>query len=244
MVWVRKTLYQSVFRSLFPNNSPTSIVNGIKIDNKKKEIEGYIESDYGLDDYCHIFRLSPEQLKGKVILDVGCGRRERFSKEAGKHGAIVYSITPAYGESGFPGWQARRRASKKFLFFEDPAWQHRSIAARVQQLPFKDQGFDLVLSNFTFTIYVKDTKEKFLSVVEMTRVVKPQGLVMLFPFNSPDMTLENYTIEGNLGRETIKWLQENEWGLYYDEGPYAPIVIGRFDNYPLWSEVEKKIKKL
>ena len=231
----RGGLYDNIFRSLFPARSQNETVNGLVINRSKKEKEGYIESDFDLKRYRSIFNLSLENLRGKTILDIGCGRKETFSKEASEIGATVYSITPAYGERGFPGWLARRRASKNYLFFEDPKWQKRSVAARVQQLPFKDESFDCVLSNFAFTIYVKEREEQFLCVKEMVRVLKPAGLVMLHPFNSHTMTYEGYTIEGNIGKETVKWLRENNWDKFYRDTLYSPpIVIGKKAAVKTW----------
>lgn len=139
-------------------------------------LEKLTVSDRGLKDYLRLLEVSPEYLRGKKILDVGSGKTERFSKEAKEWGADVYSVNPEHR-----GRSQREKVKKRFLFFRDPRWQKKSVAAVAQELPFKDNSFDMVTSLSSVPFYIISEEGKRAAIREMTRVVKQGGEIFIAP---------------------------------------------------------------
>lgn len=181
-------------------------------------------TDRNLNEYCYYFGLSPEDLRGKKILDVGSGRKETFSKEAANYDAEVYSVSPS-----LKNWFARKRTQG--LFFHDSRWPGRSVAARAHGLPFKDQSFDLVTALYSVPYYSQGETTDALSVMDMARVVKKGGKVLIVPkkgLKDKDVSQEEYlerqTIR-TLGKDTVEWLRENGYRVINIKG--GPIVVER-----------------
>ena len=145
-------------------------------------------TDRSFNEYLSHLGLESEDLSGKIILDIGSGAKERFSKEAEKYGAKVYSINPK-----LKSWMARKE-------LQDSEWQKRSIAARAQQLPFKDNQFDIITSLYAFPVWF--IKKDMAGVLkEMIRVLRPSGKIYLAPRDDD--------AEKIFGQDTIEWLREN-----------------------------------
>lgn len=115
--------------------------------------------------YIKELRLTPEDFK-KRILDVGAGGAE-FAKWAKKEGITdkIYSLEP-----------------REEILTE----RGKSAAALAENIPFKDESFDLVISIYAIpNIYIgegsaDEIKEKVKnSFNEMVRILKPGGEVRL-----------------------------------------------------------------
>jgi len=142
---------------------------------RARNLENTQHTDCSFKEYCAVFDLEPNELKDKMILDVGSGTRESFSKEAAKYGAKVVSLSPELKK-----WFKRRLA--KGVIFPDKRWQKASVAARAQEMPFAEESFDYVLASWSVPYYSLDEKDGNLSVEEMIRVLKPGGKLGLYPF--------------------------------------------------------------
>jgi len=112
--------------------------------------------------YIEDLKLSPEDFN-KKILDVGAGSA-KFAKWAKEHGVSkeIFSLEPRSG------------------IIEE---KDQSVCAQAETMPFRDESFDLVISDAAIpNIYIKkdDTNEKVTnSFNEMLRVLKLGGEVRL-----------------------------------------------------------------
>src|SRR3989344_1447352 len=110
-------------------------------------------------------------IKGKKILDVGCGSGV-FLLEFIKMGATVVGID--YSQ------KMLSMAEAELKLYKIPKDKYKLILANATNLPLKNQSFDLVLAT-GLTDYMTDQDDlKFLQ--EAARVLKPNGsLIVSFP---------------------------------------------------------------
>jgi len=187
-------------------------------DKKRRRKENSMITDRSLEEYCRYFNFTPEELKGKKILDIGSGKKETFSKEAAKYGAEVVSISPELRR-----WYKRKRL--KGWLISDSEWQRRSIAARAQKLPFKDNYFDIITAVYSIPHYSPSHQDTYVSIQEMLRVLKKGGKVYIAPIN--DGKDINETIKRTFGEKTTQWLKENETEFQVNIGKdYVPDEVG------------------
>ena len=102
--------------------------------------------------------IKPSELKGKSLLDAGSGGGH-FSEAASHLGARTFSLD--IGLNLLKG-VGQRCASKK-------------ISANILALPFKKTVFDIVLS----TEVIEHTTEPLAALSELSRLVKPGGLLVI-----------------------------------------------------------------
>ena len=136
---------------------------------EKVEEERTTFTDRPLSEYQRLLGLSLDNLVGKTVLDIGSGEEQRFANEAARNGINVISVNPAFK---MDKW-LRRAGRKRY-----------SVAARGQELPFKDESFDAVTSVFAVPHYI--TEESSVSAVfnEVARVLKPGGKAYLYSEHS------------------------------------------------------------
>jgi ubiquinone/menaquinone biosynthesis C-methylase UbiE len=107
-------------------------------------------------------------LKGKTILDVGCGNGNTvlaITKEVGPNGKVVgIDISP----EGIA--EAKRKAVELGL---EKVTEFR--VADAEQLPFKDNSFDIVISECVVCL----TPDKQKALNEKARVLKPGGKIVM-----------------------------------------------------------------
>ena len=115
----------------------------------------------------NLARLQP----GEQVLDVGCGT-----------GTLAMEVARRVGRAGRvagidPGTEQIARARKK------AAWRHAPIEFQIgviEQLPFPDQTFDVVLS--TLMMHHLPTPLKRQGLAEIARVLKPGGRLVIADF--------------------------------------------------------------
>lgn len=131
-------------------------------------------ADAGLEEYEHEFCFSREELKGKTILDLGSGTTDKFAREVKQAGidAKVVSLSPDLHTS-----YGARSSREKVA----PDWKIRGVAAIAQQLPFKDNSFDMILGAYSVTYYATTEKDVNAYVREIKRVLKKGGEARLVP---------------------------------------------------------------
>jgi ubiquinone/menaquinone biosynthesis C-methylase UbiE len=99
--------------------------------------------------------LGAEDLKGKTLLDAGCGTG-LFTTKAVERGADVTSIDIA---------------PKLVEITKRKNPSVTAIAASIMELPFENNSFDIVISSDV----IEHTPEPYVSTKEMIRVLKPGG---------------------------------------------------------------------
>lgn len=133
-------------------------------------------SDSPFKLYRELLGLPPDkELKGKLILDIGSGTKEIFSKEASKKGIKVVSLSPQLSVN----W-ARKLLKNNFIDWW--RWRGRSVAGIAQELPFKDDVFDAEVSLAGVPGYLPSfTSEYRAAFKEIVRTLKPGGTAYLYP---------------------------------------------------------------
>jgi phosphoethanolamine N-methyltransferase len=171
-------------------------------------------------------------LRGKEILDIGCGTGGPACHLVEKHGAhtIGIDLEPQLIEN------ARDRARQRGL-------QERAefILVTPGPLPFKDYRFDLVISSGAFT-QIPDKLDLF---AECFRVLKPGGLVSNYDWTKPDESISEdmryfFKLEGlTYALETPETFQE----LFQLAGFRDTSVVDGSDWYRRESRAEYELIK-
>jgi ubiquinone/menaquinone biosynthesis C-methylase UbiE len=112
---------------------------------------------------------------GETVLDVGCGTGTQalIAKERVGETGRVSGIDPSSQMIARARWKAKRRRLP--VDFQ---------AAVIEQLPFPDQTFDVVLSTFMMHQLPDDLKRQGL--VEIARVLKPGGRLLVVDTRRPE----------------------------------------------------------
>ncbi len=136
-------------------------------------------SDRHLQDYEETLGIHREDLRDRKILDLGSGLFESLGKDLEREGITtnVVSLNPDLAQDSL------------LRSFRDPNSERSAVAALAQQLPFKNESFDLVVGLESVTRYVDpgthlgDAK-KWAS--EIVRVLKYGGEARLWPILEMD----------------------------------------------------------
>lgn len=145
---------------------------------RRKEEQSAHISDSELEKYADFLGFNLEKMRGKLVLDVGSGKTEKFSREAAKAGIKVVSMSPhlKFG-----------RAQKLVTSQED--WQKKSVAGRAQEMPFEDNTFDFEVALFSVPYYLpyNDAEEYKAFFSELIRTLKPGGEAYVVPVCGEEM---------------------------------------------------------
>ena len=125
-------------------------------------VEQSVSYDSGFENYQKFLGFELEDLKGNNVLDIGGQPNGFFAAEAESIGAKVVTFNPkTSGESR----------------------KHNDIVAGLaQQMPFKNESFDIVLAYASVPAYLPQFEPEYRETFsEMLRVLKPGGKIYIFP---------------------------------------------------------------
>lgn len=124
-----------------------------------------------LREYCLDFGLSPNDLRGKKVLDLGAGYRQ-FARECLEEGIYdVWSISESSRD-----WTTRLGSKR----FKDPV-NRWSTVGDMRGLPVATGSFDLVLARDSVTHVFEDPADIRRGLVEINRILKPDGRGLVVP---------------------------------------------------------------
>jgi len=132
------------------------------------DLKGGYSSERDLAEYEAVIQMSREEMRDKLILDVGMS--VKFLLDALKENLNVVILEGYKGRSVVP------RLSKYVRF------------GLAQEMPFPSNSFDLVIANSTVPLHLKsgDDFGALLSFYQLLRVCKPDGKVAVCPLPSED----------------------------------------------------------
>jgi ubiquinone/menaquinone biosynthesis C-methylase UbiE len=174
--------------------------------------------------------VSPEQLKGKRILDAGCGSGLLSMEMAKSFGMEVFGIDLAFGIEN-----AYRKNDNPFVHF---------VQGSVLELPFKAAAFDYVYCAGVL-VALPDTHEGFLSIITK---LKRGGRCFIWLYHPIDRVYHPNDLRK---MATYNWIRENitsrlpiklQFGLYLSLMPAFLIkqriatLLGKQTNQRTWRE--------
>jgi SAM-dependent methyltransferase len=155
--------------------------------------------------------LTPQDLEGKTVLDVGCGMG-RFAEVASSYGANVVgvdlssAVDAAYGNLG-------ERPNTAFLQTD------------VFELPLREESFDLIYS-IGVLHHTPDTRAAFL---RLPRLLKPGGRIVIWVYTSERRV--GYAASDLLRNLTTKMDDERLLKLCRGAAPLGALYRTRFGRY-------------
>ncbi len=137
-----------------------------KAEDKLEYALNRVVAERGIEDYKELLQIPiTREFLGEKVLDLGSGVTGRFVKEAAEQGIEIYSLTPAF---------INKSGRKNFL--------KGAAAGLVQDLPYKSNVFDSVLSVWAVPAHIPPDKKNYIeSFKEIVRVLKPGGRAFLAP---------------------------------------------------------------
>lgn len=156
---------------------------------------------YTVEDFERWERFFPENLRGLKVLEIGAGQSNVVASLR-KRGAEAVAIDPAYL---FPVEHDSRTEAylNEEILTRDKEWYRllqearkgfkedkvktpgSYVPAEAESLPFKPYTFDFVLSNFCICpVLSLNFNQLEKSMSEALRVLKPGGLLTVFPFDN------------------------------------------------------------
>ena len=152
-----------------------------------------------------------QELKGKKVLDVGCGTGRTIS-DLKKAGANVVGVDPSE--------EMLKIAKKKFSSVE-------MFAGEIENLPFEDESFDVVVTLFVIA-HLKTLDKAFQ---EIYRVLKPGGVFIVSNINQKKapvlkMGREEFVIDSfyHMPKHVVEVLEENWLKVEQEEFVYEDDV--------------------
>ena len=141
--------------------------------------------------------LSEKDIKEKLILDLGSGGAgfaEGVKKQQELSSRVV-SLDPNYNLETLT---EENRDLMRDAVKEISEQKLQAVAGLSESLPFKDEVFDLIISNHAVPWHISgDTKKVIKSIEEIVRVLKPGGEARLHPVEENVVRI----IHGILGKD-------------------------------------------
>jgi ubiquinone/menaquinone biosynthesis C-methylase UbiE len=139
-----------------------------------------------------------DSLKGKKLVDVGCGYTPYFSDSmftaCALKGIDFYGIDPIIQHNvviDHTDAMFSLFSSGQGSFHTKPASSEKALHATADNLPFADGEMDAILSCWLMFIWIDDEQELLKIFTEFYRVLKKGGTVTLYPM--PDWSCISIT---------------------------------------------------
>jgi SAM-dependent methyltransferase len=132
------------------------------------------------------------------ILDIGCGSGALSIKMAKKFSDAKITGIDYWGK----GWDYKQKQCRQNASLEGVSEKITFLEASASKLPFENESFDIVTSNFVFH-EVKDTKNKIDVIKEALRTVKRGGVFVFHDlfyvksiYGDPDKMIAELRVSG------------------------------------------------
>jgi len=146
---------------------------------RQRDAESSMCTDRGIWQYEYTLEIPiTEKFLGKTVLDLGSGMEGQFARAAARRGIDVYSLSGALGSERFRKILRKECIKNR----EERRALNRSVGGLAQELPFKSNVFDSVLSVWAVPAHIPPDKKNYIeSFKEIVRVLKPGGRAFLAP---------------------------------------------------------------
>jgi SAM-dependent methyltransferase len=131
-----------------------------------------------------------QSLQGKRVIDVGCGytpyARDSMFRACHDAGVDFYGVDPLLGTDITFGFRERALAvatGGSGSFSKHAPGLSKALPVGAQDLPFEDASIDLILCSYLLFVWIDDEALLADIVEEFLRVLKPGGLVKIYPLN-------------------------------------------------------------
>lgn len=131
-----------------------------------------------------------QSLQGKRVIDVGCGytpyARDSMFRACHDAGVDFYGVDPLLGTDITFGFRERalaRATGGSGNFSKHAPGLSKALPVGAQDLPFEDASIDLILCSYLLFVWIEDEALLAEILEEFLRVLKPGGLVKLYPLN-------------------------------------------------------------
>lgn len=129
-------------------------------------------------------------LRAKRVVDVGCGYTpfadDSMFRVCFEHDIEFYGIDPLLESTPHFGFKERvlaRALGSQGHFSADAPGLHRALAASAQDLPFESASVDEILCSYLLFVWIENQVDLAEILNEFARVLKPGGIVKLYPLH-------------------------------------------------------------
>jgi len=158
-----------------------------------------------------------KEFLGEKVLDLGAGFSGDIPKYAAERGIKIYSLSESFSEDNIRSLLKERvgdKINKEFPFF----------AGLAQELPFKSNTFDSVLSVFSIPFYLDNKKREYKDTFkEIVRVLKPGGKAYLYPL---PLWIDDKTITKRMNEIRKNFLKEKVADIKLDD---KKIIVSKLE---------------
>jgi len=130
------------------------------------------------------------QLQEKRVVDIGCGYTpyadDSMFRAAHDAGVEFFGIDPLISSDIHFGFRERalaRATGGRGCFDTNPPGIEKAISTTAQELPFDDQSVNEILCSYLLFVWIEDETTLADIFDEFLRVLKPGGVVKIFPLN-------------------------------------------------------------
>jgi SAM-dependent methyltransferase len=139
-------------------------------------------TDRGVGEYLRFLNLGREDLEDKKILDIGAGLG-KFAEGAAKENISnkIYSLEPFLSiakEEIISGTKEKTDYSAEALKAKE-----KMVAGIAEEMPFKENTFDLVLSLYAMPLYAISKMSVLNFFRNIIKITKNGGEIRLYPIN-------------------------------------------------------------